>query len=90
MRTDVKLRRPSWARFVPPEDRWVVLCADSAYGPFEIRDEAKARRVAHADPDEVNPDVLGCRAGLFVEGNRILRLDPPLAPPDPALGGIRN
>ena len=90
MTTDIELRRPSWARFVPPEDRWVVLCADAAYGPFELRDEAKAWRLAHADPEELDPGVPWCRAALDVEGHRILRLDPPLAPPDPDRSSIRN
>ena len=90
MRTDFALRLPGWARFVPPEDHWVVLCADAAYNPFELRDEAKAWRVAHADLAELSPEVPWCRAGLDMEKHRILRLDPPLAPPDPDLGGIGN
>jgi hypothetical protein len=87
---DFALRLPSWARFVRPEDRWVVLCVEAAYGQFELRDEAKAWRLAHAGPHEHDPDVPSCRAGLDVEDHRLLRLDPPQAPPDPDLGGIRN
>ena len=83
MRTDFALRLPGWARFVPPEDHWVVLCADAAYNPFELRDEAKAWRVAHADPAELSPEVPWCRAGLDMEKHRILRLDPPSHRPTP-------
>jgi hypothetical protein len=90
MRTDVAFRLPSWAQLDAPEDRWVVLCANAAYGPFEVRDEAEEWRMSHAEPGQVDPDVPLCRAALSAERHRILRLDPPLAPPHPDLLYIRN
>ncbi len=34
MPADFEPRIPSWARFRPPLDRWVVVCVNVAFGPF--------------------------------------------------------
>jgi len=74
MRTDFALRLPGWARFVPPEDHWVVLCADAAYNPFELRDEAKAWRVAHADPPSHRPTPTSAASGTVLGTTHLVQL----------------